>query len=420
LKSLLSIILILAGLPLYALDKGGSTTLLGGGIIGISDRIGHRDSLLPVRNSYQGKEELISRFRNEELAARNEDFTSRNEQLVSDLLDAETDYRAIGNNRRTLVRLLKILRVKKAGWDARSGARLFSDLAGVSVKLKLYSLAMKCYYKAEQYKSRTQLTWYRSIRLTGSDTADAGTNHDFGDAGASRDFAEVDADNVNPLPDSSSYAQLLNRTTPAQLSDPPPYTAKSEPVKTSDIWESFDDGKTAVSYALIVHAKQPISGKRKSFTHINNVGHMFITLIKYNDDNTVVTRSFGFYPHKTNILSATPLLARSASVFKDDALHEWDEIAGKFISGRRFQKIIELLKRYDHLTYNLNRNNCTDFGLNVAELGGISISQTRGTWPLGKGNNPANAGQSMLEGKIKNIDPDYHEPLFICSNVLPY
>lgn len=353
----MSIILILAGLPLYAFDKGGSTTLLGGGIIGTGD------SLLPVRNSYHGKEES-------------------GEELASDLLEAETDYRTTGNNRKTLVRLLKIVRVRKAAWNARSGARLFSDLAGVSVKLKLYALAMKCYYKAEEYKSRTQLPWYQ-VPL-------------FNDA--------VDTDNVNLLEDSTSC-------------DPPPYTAKSEPVKTSDIWESFEDGKTAVSYALIIHAKQPISGKRRPFAHISNVGHMFITLIKYNDDNTVVTRSFGFYPHKTGLLSATPLHVQSVSVFKDDALHDWDEIAGKFISVRRFQKIIGLLKRYDHLNYDLNRNNCTDFGLNVAELGGISISQTRGTWPLGKGNNPANAGQSILEGKVKNIDPDYHESLFICSNV---
>src|SRR5258708_9675635 len=259
-------------------------------------------------------------------------MTSRNEEIAPDLLDAETDYRTTGNNRRTRVRLLKIVRVKKVNWDSRSGARLFSDRAGVSVKLKLYSLAMKCYYKAEQYKSRAQLPWHQLPLFTGTDAAD------------------VDTDNVNPLSDSSFY-------------DSPPYTAKSEPVKTSDIWESFDDGKAAVSYALIVHAKQPISGKRKSFTHINNVGHMFITLIKYNEDNTFVSRSFGFYPHKTSILSGTPFHANAPSVFKDGALRDWNQIASKFSSVRRFQKLIGYFKRYDDLTSNLNLINSTNSDL---------------------------------------------------------
>ena len=74
---------------------------------------------------------------------------------------------------------------------------------------------------------------------------------------------------------------------------------------------------------------------------------------------------------------------------------------------------MEVIKNYDHLAYNLNRNNCTDFGLTLASIGGISITETQGTWPLGKGNNPANAGQSLLEGKFRNTDPDYHNPLFV-------
>lgn len=389
LKSFLSILLILAGWPLYALEKGGSTTLLD---IGKSDKIWKADSLLPVRNSYDARHGFS--FLNDEGA-----FGNR--ALISDLLEAETDYNTTGNSRRALVRLLKIVRIKKNRWDARSGARLFTDLANVSVKLKLYSLAMKCYYKATQYTGKGQVPVYRKLEAGFSDDGQSDTEDD------------------NALIDSISFSKLVSSDTASGAPAFSGGTVKSEPIKTSGIWESFDDGKTAVSYALILHAKQPVSGKRKSFTHINNVGHLFVTLIKYNDDNTFVSRSFGFYPRKTTIFSATPLHPGSASVFKDDALHEWDEIAGKFISVRRFQKIIELLKRYDHLTYNLNRNNCTDFGLNVAELGGINISQTRGTWPMGRGNNPANAGQSMLEGKIRNIDPDYQGPLFICSNVLP-
>ena len=145
---------------------------------------------------------------------------------------------------------------------------------------------------------------------------------------------------------------------------------------------------------------------------------MFITLIKYNSDNSVTARSFGFYPHKKNFFSATPLHISSPSVFKDDASHDWDESIGKFISAARFEKILGLLSKYDNAIYNLKRNNCTDFGLDIAFLAGISIADTRGAWPLGKGNNPGSAGQSMLEGKFRNTDTDAvgQNTLFLCNN----
>jgi hypothetical protein len=320
--------------------------------------------------------------------------------MSSDLLDAETDYTKTGDNRKTLIRLLRMLKVKKINREGRVGYRLFNDLAAVSVRLKLYPLAMKCYSKATEYKKVTLTPWYKDpiIIIT------AGLH-------------AADTEQTTPLLDSTAYAGLVNADTSSQTLPPAAYTNKSLPIQGSQIWSSFDDGKPASSYAMIVHVKQPVSGRRRSFTHINNVGHMFITLIKYNDDNSVVSRSFGFYPLKNNILSGTPLHAGSSSVFKDDGPHDWDEVVGNFISYKRFCRIIEVIKYYDHLTYNLNRNNCTDFGLALASIGGISITETGGSWPLGKGNNPGNAGQSMLEGKFRNTDGDYHQPLFVSNNI---
>jgi hypothetical protein len=57
------------------------------------------------------------------------------------------------------------------------------------------------------------------------------------------------------------------------------------------------------------------------------------------------------------------------------------------------------------------------FGLVIASLVGVNIANIRGTWPMGKGNNPANAGQSMLEGKFRNSDASDHAPFFVCDNV---
>ena len=100
-------------------------------------------------------------------------------------------------------------------------------------------------------------------------------------------------------------------------------------------------------------------------------------------------------------------------------MHDWDEVVGKFISKRRFQKILDLVKQYDHTKYNLNKNNCTDFGLNVASISGIKILNAYGTWPLGRGNNPGSAGQSVLRGQVINSDTGDKNDLFIFNDLIP-
>jgi hypothetical protein len=302
------------------------------------------------------------------------DRSSWNAEINSNLLDIEASYSLTGDNRKAFSRLLRIIRLRRSITNKWIRVRLFNDLAGVSARLRLYPIAMKCYYRA----SEDDLLFSDSV-LSG---------------------------------------QLLNVDSSRLIPGPSKQAQDSQPVDVGQILAAFDDGKTASAYGLLVHVKQPAPGRRKPFTHINNVGHMFITLIKYNTDNSVVCRSFGFYPDKSGLFSATPVHPASPSVIKDDAEHDWDEITGKFISVRRFQRILEVLRAYDGRSYHLSMNNCTDFGLTMAAIGGINIRDTRGRWPLGKGNNPANAGQSILEGKVSNNDPDNGMPLFVSSNGL--
>ena len=283
--------------------------------------------------------------------------------MLSALQDAEADFSKSRDARKAMASLCRIAKLRYFAAGGKGRYKLFSGLARFSSRLKLYPLAMKFYRKAV-----------------------------------------ADADD---LPD-----YLLPDSNAAGISSPVGVWT-STPIHVSDLLTAFNDGKAATEFAMIVHVKQPIRGRRKAFTHINNVGHTFITLIKYNEDHSVVARSFGFYPHKKGFFSATPFHVNAPSDFKDDALHEWDESVGKFISVGQFQRMLGLLAQYDHMIYNLNHNNCTDFGLQAAAIGGIRILETRGRWPLGKGNNPANAGQSVLEGKVANIDPQYKYPLFL-------
>jgi hypothetical protein len=300
------------------------------------------------------------------------------------------------------VGLTKIGGVRGVVWSRKLRFRFYNDLATVSARLKLYPLAMKCYYNAMHVAGEVDTTGL----LMDED--------DYAEEVVVRPATGVDG----PTGAGGSRTGTKGREVPTvRRVGPTGGIRLSQPIDIADLLAAFEDGKEAASYAILAEVKQPVSGKRRSFTHINNVGHMFITLIKYNRDKSIVCRSFGFYPHKSTLLSATPFCPRSPSVFRDDAGHDWDEAAGKFISARRFRKIVEILRSYDHRGYDLNHNNCTDFGLTIAQLGGIGIAEASGRWPFGKGNNPGSAGQSMLEGKVSNIDEGDAAPLFVSTNL---
>ncbi len=192
---------------------------------------------------------------------------------------------------------------------------------------------------------------------------------------------------------------------------------ESVPVQPDSIIACFRDGKEASFYAMLLEVKQPIPGKRKAFTHVNNVGHTFITLIKYNRDGSIVSRSFGFYPHKTWILSGTPLHPSAPSVFKDDSRHDWDEAAGRLLSYQQFHSILSVISSYSGRRYQLNHRNCSDFGLEAARAGGIDVRDAVGHWPLGHGKNPGSAGQSLLEGKLADIGLNPSDGLLVIDNI---
>lgn len=294
---------------------------------------------------------------------------------------------ASGENTR-LLKYLKDLGMPDQQYKYQSNRKVYYYLANVFARLKLYPLAMKCFFKAAQ-SDRPDID---SLHL--SDTV------------------------LNTLPDGSfsfsskddSIVDSMNR-----VSKTKPKTIKSKRTSYQQIISNFNDGKTAVAYALLFHVKQPAPGKRKIFVGVNT-GHTYITLIKYNTDSTYASASFGFYPDKEHLLSASPVFPTTMATFKDDSKHLWDEVLGKFISKRKFERILGLTRNFEGMEYNLNRQNCTDFGLQAAGLAGIHINDTAGKWPLGRGNNPAVTGQSILMGKVIN-DGGAEKEIFIDDTV---
>ena len=298
---------------------------------------------------------------------------------ISRAVSTETDINpnadlSKAQQRKQLLASLKGMENSNVYYNPAKVKRLY-NLASLFTRLRLYPLAMKCFFKTMR----------------------------------------TDADSISTgnLPITAKDDSLLEKQE-SLLSADTDKEIKSKPITTEAITETFDDGKTAIAYAMIFHVKQPVRGKPKIFK-LANTGHTFITLIKYNSDSTYAAISFGFYPKKDNLLSATPIIPSTSSTFKDDSEHTWDEVLGKFISKRRFNKILALTQQYHNVTYHLSKNNCTDFGLKAATLAGLEIKDTKGNWPLGSGNNPGITGQSLLQGKFDNADTGNREDILITN-----
>jgi hypothetical protein len=314
-------------------------------------------------------------------------YSSIHASMFLDVLDAENNFKQSGNTRKMMSKLLRISGMQKTILNNTLRSRILLDIANISTRLKMYPLAMKCYGQALRIKKEKNMRPY---------TGHPGTNDTINDLV----LLKVDTITISSL---------------ASMSAP-----ESVQVSFNNIICSFQDGKNASSYAIIVHVKQPVPGKRKAYCHINNVGHTFITLIKFNDDNSSVSRSFGFYPAKQRFLSGTPVHPDDMSIIKDDALHPWDETVAKFISEKKFNRILTNLEKFSRTHYNLNNNNCTDFGLSEAAIAGVYIKEANGSWPLGKGNNPGSAGQSLLENKFENHDTEYPETFSINDSQISF
>jgi hypothetical protein len=290
--------------------------------------------------------------------------------------------------RKQLMGYLKQLELGNSIAENEKNNKALYRFANLFARLKLYPLAMKCFFKTIDRENKKAKK--NADKLADSDD--------------DVNMAELP---INAKDDSLLSIQAENAK-----------TSKSKYTNYKRISNTFNDGKPAIAYALLFHVKQPISGKPKVFV-FSNTGHTFITLIKYNADSTYVSCSFGFYPRNEKILFATPWDPSSASQFKNDAGHKWDEVVGKFISKRSFEKILSLTKKYGDLEYHLSNNNCTDFCLKAAGLAGLSIPETKAKWPLGYGSNPGTTGQSLMDGKYNNTDKQPDANIFKSLNITP-
>jgi hypothetical protein len=144
---------------------------------------------------------------------------------------------------------------------------------------------------------------------------------------------------------------------------------------------------------LTIYAEQSIKGSRQLTT---NIGHTFIGITQ-ND----VTRNLGFYPDSPN----ASLISNQTSQIHDNSTSAFDISITIDVSANQLKSIINYISNYPN-TYDLNKFNCTDFGIQVMSLGGLALPKTVGYAEfLGglvkfKGDNPADLGEDMRVLKL--------------------
>lgn len=322
-----------------------------------------------------------------------------NIEIINALKESDK-YIADGKSHQALVQLHQVLQTKETVTDQGILSHLYNNLAIVLARYNNFTAAMACFYKAGSIDTKYKFTKRGKRILSFFSTTDNYQNIIKEDIVNDEILELMVQDQINQ--------KELERTEEFE----------SEKIESVSIVEAFLDQKEATHYAVALLIKQPIPGQKNTNTGLGEVGHSFISLIKYNKNQSAVSKTFGFYPEEGQLIPVNPVLPTANSVIKDDAFHTWDQLLGKFVTKEQFEKILEYIDHNIANEYHLSEYNCSDFALTIAKLSNIQIDNTVGNWPLGKGDNPGYIGQSILGGNYFNLDTKTKEGLFTCSNNL--
>jgi len=159
------------------------------------------------------------------------------------------------------------------------------------------------------------------------------------------------------------------------------------------------------SYTVQICVDQPTSGSRTPWGitpggptgssaagNVVNVGHTFLILSENNAGN-IITRNVGFYPSS----AVSPLSPSAQGVLNNDAGHQYDISLTITVNNIQFFDILNYVSLGNNsgFDYNLNSNNCTTFAINALASSGIILPTTKGSWPLGSGDDPGDLGEDI-------------------------
>ncbi len=162
-----------------------------------------------------------------------------------------------------------------------------------------------------------------------------------------------------------------------------PVGADNPIIDVQDFLDCFDTTQNAT---LTVYALEPNPDSGDTSV-VRAVGHAFISISQGNS-----TSVFGYYPVSNWI---NPWNTSGSSELGNDSNNLFSASITTTISGSQLQQIINASINFNP-TYNLNTYNCTDFVIEMGNLGGLNLPPSDGTWiGGGNGSNPGTLGMEI-------------------------
>lgn len=156
-------------------------------------------------------------------------------------------------------------------------------------------------------------------------------------------------------------------------------------------------------FNFTIYVDQPTPGSSKPYSgsifdkSTVEVGHTFVSLTHTSNgvSNTMV---FGLYP----LNGVNPSSPESPRAIVNDGSHAYDIAMSYSISCDQFNDILNEAASIQGNNYNLNSNNCTDFGLNLGGVVDCCIPDSQGFWGFGSGSNPGALGEDLKGHENEN------------------
>lgn len=158
-------------------------------------------------------------------------------------------------------------------------------------------------------------------------------------------------------------------------------------IDISDYIKCFNETQGAT---LTIYVDQPKTNSSDTWAKDNqgnvDVGHTFISI-----SQNGITRTLGLYPDG----GIKPKVQNNANgILVNDSEHPYDVSASRDITAGQLSSLLLSIESYG-IDYNLEHNNCSDFGLFMVNQRGFNLPDTSGIWPGGSGTNPGNLGQDV-------------------------
>lgn len=176
-------------------------------------------------------------------------------------------------------------------------------------------------------------------------------------------------------------------------------------VNVREVTNCFRQAGSGTNRSVTIYVEQPFEGSASRWNMFNGrakVGHTFIKLSMTKYDGQKIEKIIGYYPKNESV---NPISGdhTDEGAFRNDNNRTYDiSVTIKNVSPYNFSQVLSYLDRKQNTTYNLNSQNCTDIGLEVARKAGRILPDPQVTWPFGGGSCPGSFGEALRSYSCNN------------------